>query len=270
VKIRSSRQEEIQATRKLHVFLDQHRIVVGVKGFDRVETGGGQGGNSWAEPALARMRNGGDPAGLVNDLDHDFDGGTFAGDEAGTAWYEPAIERLLCTGHVSRLDHCSRHLRSSDRAAVVAAASIEDRLDVDSDAVRGKTCSYRLDAVDSDGALGLEQRGKTLVARIEQIPKDVEVAACLDRSDLDPRHGVDAKPPRFRLDFSGGRGGVVIGDGHHRHAAERRPLDQLLRRAPPVGRRRVEVKIDAAPRGRHQRAARVAAEPCRTGRRVRP
>ena len=80
--------------------------------------------------------------------------------------------------------------------------------------------------------------------RIEEVAEHVHVAALVDRRDLDAGNDADAGALRRRGDLGDRRDGVVIGDADGGEAGGGGARDELGRRQPPVGRRRVHVKID--------------------------
>ena len=274
VKVRPAGQKQTQIARDPRVFLHESGVVIRMKRFDRVQASRRQRWNPRGETPLSGMSDRRQAARLVNDVDDGFRRRTFTRHEARPPGYQPAIERLVRVGDISRLDHRARDVRTPDGSTGLAVNLLQQRLDVDRNAMGGQPRTNRFDAGDALCALPRQQLRQRLVPYVEHVAKHVQIPACLDGGNLDAGHGVDAPPMRFGLHFIDRCCRIVIGDGHHRDARLRGPLHELTWRAAAIGRSGVKVKVDAAPNGPREgqahRAARAAADPCRTVRRVRP
>jgi len=99
-------------------------------------------------------------------------------------------------------------------------------------------------ALDAAQPLLPQERVQSRRADVEKVAEHVNVVLARSGGDLDAGH--EGNAGRLARGGRGGRGAdrVVIGHPEHRHAGGGRAGDELGRRAPPVGRRRVRVKID--------------------------
>ena len=72
------------------------------------------------------------------------------------------------------------------------------------------------DAPDAQGALTFEERGEGGAGRIEKVSQHVNVAAVIDRRDLDAGHDANVGAQRGGGDVGKSGNGVVIGDADGR------------------------------------------------------
>ena len=164
--------------------------------------------------------------------------------KGGASGRQPSIERVLHRCRVAGAHQFARDLRTADRRTGPGRRRRQHSLNVRGNVERCQPARDRPDALNTQGALSDEQRRQRLALGIEEVAQHVDVTAIVDRRDLDAGNDADALRLRGRRDFRKRSHGVVIGDADGRESRRGDAGDELDRRQPPVGRRRVHVQVD--------------------------
>lgn len=162
--------------------------------------------NQRVDPGQTRMRKRGDATGLLQHADDFRGGGTAAWNEGRAPVPEEAVERLVPITHVSGSNQRIGNVRTAD-AATESRAVVEGVGYVDAIPGAREPRDDLLDAPDSIDTLLHEECGQGCVAGIEEVAENVNVAAGLDRGDLD---AIDQSYS------SRGRGGASLGEPGNR------------------------------------------------------
>ena len=131
VKIRTARDEQLEARGEVAVPVRRGLVVIGMIGLERIETCGAVCGNPLVDGGLSRVRERGEAAGAVHQRNDLLWRRTAARHKRRTSGGQPAVERLTRVRDITGRDHRARDLRTSHGPPSVFARLRDQRTDVD-------------------------------------------------------------------------------------------------------------------------------------------
>src|SRR6185503_17835492 len=170
--------------------------------------GGGKPWNEMVHRGQSRMSHRDQSAGFTDDRKDGFRRRAASCHERRPPDPKQAREHIVTVARVPGTDERIGDLRPADTATAFGS----QRLDIHDIPKGGKPIAYLPDPLDSLHPLRLQELAQRRALRIDEVRQHVEVAAFLDRGNLDAGDQPEAEPPRGIIRLYQPGTGVVIGD----------------------------------------------------------